>query len=130
MVAQACRGSFENWNNDNENIIKIQHVEDISRYTDNLEEITDYNLYALTREMIYDTEIATDINRKVITICRKNRPVKDFISIPEEGVDKVIAEEKRKFIDLAEKDSEVEVPNNIGQENSNDALNSDDNGCD
>jgi hypothetical protein len=32
MIMQAFRGSFELWNNSSENIIKMQHVEDITRY--------------------------------------------------------------------------------------------------
>jgi hypothetical protein len=44
----------------------MQHVEVINRYTDSLEEIT------------------TDIEKKVITVNGKNRPVKDFIDISEE----------------------------------------------
>jgi hypothetical protein len=43
MILQACIGSFELWNNDNENILKMQHVEDITRFTDSLEEISDNN---------------------------------------------------------------------------------------
>jgi hypothetical protein len=49
MIIQAYRGSFEHWNNTNENILKMQHVEDITRYTDSTEEITDNNLYALNK---------------------------------------------------------------------------------
>jgi hypothetical protein len=40
MIMQACRGSFELWNNANENILKMQHVEIITGYIDNTEEIT------------------------------------------------------------------------------------------
>jgi hypothetical protein len=39
----------------------MQHIEDRSIYIDNFGEITDYNLYALNREMGYDTEITTYI---------------------------------------------------------------------
>jgi hypothetical protein len=45
MITQACRNSFELWNNANENIMKMEHVEDITRYKDNTEEITNYHLY-------------------------------------------------------------------------------------
>jgi hypothetical protein len=45
MITQACRGSLLLWNNAKENIIKLDHVEDITIYTNNEEEITDYNLY-------------------------------------------------------------------------------------
>jgi hypothetical protein len=84
MIMQACRGSFELWNNAIENILKMQHVEDITGYTDSTEEITGNNLYALNREMGYDTEITTDVEHKLITVNGKLRPVKDFIDIPEE----------------------------------------------
>jgi hypothetical protein len=67
MRLQAGRGSFDLWNNDNENILKMRHVEDITRCTDRTEEITDNNLYALNKEMGYDTEITTDVEKKVIT---------------------------------------------------------------
>jgi hypothetical protein len=62
----------------------MQHVDDITGYADSTEEITDNNLYALNREMGYDTEITTDVGNKVITVNGMNRPVKDFIDIPEE----------------------------------------------
>jgi hypothetical protein len=93
MIMQACRGSFELWNNANENILEMQHVEDITGYTDSIEEITDNNLYALNREMGYDTEITTDVEHKMITVNGKNRPVKDFIDIPEEKNNVIKAEE-------------------------------------
>jgi hypothetical protein len=54
----------------------MQHVEDIIRYTSNLEEITDNNLFALNKEMGYDTEITTDIEKKVITVNGKFRQIK------------------------------------------------------
>jgi hypothetical protein len=98
MIMQACRGSFELWNNTNEKIFKMQHVEDITRYTDSLEEITDNSLYALSKEMGYDTEITTDVEKKMITVNGKNRPIKDFIAIPGEVNDIINAEEKKKFI--------------------------------
>jgi hypothetical protein len=127
---QACRGSFELWNNTNENILKIQHVEDITGYTDSVEEITDNNLYALNREMGYDTEITTDVEHKSITVNGKLRPVKDFIDIPEEKNNVITSEEKIKFIDLVDEEKEVEVPNEEEQENRDDALNEDDSGSD
>jgi hypothetical protein len=94
MIVQACRGSFELWNNANENILKMQHVEDITGYTDSTEEIIDSNLYALNREMGYDTKITTDIENKMITANGKNRSVKDFIDIPEEKNNVIASEEK------------------------------------
>jgi hypothetical protein len=82
MIIQACRGSFELWNNANESILKMQHVEDITGSTDSTEEIRDNNLYALNREMGYDTEITTDIENKMIVVNGKNRQVKEFADIP------------------------------------------------
>jgi hypothetical protein len=120
---QACRGSFELWNNTNDNILKMQHVEDITGYTDSTEEITDNNLYALNKEMGYDTEIATDVEQKSITVNGKLKAVKDFIDIPEERNNVITAEEKKKFIDLEDEDKEVEVPKEETQENRDDALN-------
>jgi hypothetical protein len=117
MIMQTCRGSFELWNNANENILKMQHVEDITSYTNSTEEIIDNNLYVLNREMGYDTEITTDVERKVITVNGKNRPVKDFIDIPEERNNAITSEEKKKFIDLEDGEREVEVPNEEEQEN-------------
>jgi hypothetical protein len=111
MIMQDCRGSFELWNNANENILKMQLVEDITGYKDCTEEIADNNLYALNREMGYDTEITTDIEHKVITVNGKNRPVKDFIDIPEKKNNIITAEERVKFIDLVDEEKEVEVPN-------------------
>jgi hypothetical protein len=70
----------------------MQYVEDITRYTDSLEEITDNNLNTLNKEIGYDTEIATDVEKKVITVNGKNRPVRDFIEIPEEKKAIIIAE--------------------------------------
>jgi hypothetical protein len=52
---------------------------------------------------------------------RKNRPVSDFISIPEEVTEKITTEEKRQSIDLME--IELEAPNIIDQLNNDDALN-------
>jgi hypothetical protein len=106
---QGCKGSFELWNKANENILKMQHVKDITGYIDSTEEITDNNLYALNREMGYDTEITTHMENKVITVNGKNRPVKDFIYIPEEKDNVITSEEKMKFIDLEDEDKEVEV---------------------
>jgi hypothetical protein len=51
MIIQFCRGSFEFWNNTNENILKMQQVEYIIRYTDSFEEIANSNLYALNKKM-------------------------------------------------------------------------------
>jgi hypothetical protein len=130
MIMQACRGSFELWNNANENILKMQHVEDITGYTESTEEITDNNLYALNKEMGYDTEITTDVEHKVITVNGKLRPVKDFIDIPEEKNNVITSEEKVKFIDLVDEEKEVEVPNQEEQENIDAALNEDDSGSD
>jgi hypothetical protein len=108
----------------------MQHVEDITGYTDSIEEITDNNLYALNREMGYDTEITTDVEHKLITVNGKLRSVKDFIDIPEERNNVITSEEKEKFIDLEDEEKEVEVPNNEEQENRDDSLNEQDNGSD
>jgi hypothetical protein len=130
MIMQACRGSFELWNNANENILKTQHVEDITGYTDSTEEITDNNLYALDNEMEYGTEIITDVEKKVITVNGKNRPVTNIIEIPVEKNPIITAEEKKKFIDLEDEEKEVEVLNKEEQENRDDALNEEDSGSD
>jgi hypothetical protein len=104
----------------------MQHVEDITGYTDSIEEITDNNLYALNREMGYDTEIITDVEHKVIAVNGTNTPVKDFIDIPEEKNNVITSEERTKFIDLIEEEKEVEVPNEEEQENKDDTLNEQD----
>jgi hypothetical protein len=71
------------------------------------------------------------LEKKVITLNGRNRPIKDFISIPEEVGDIITAEEKRKFIDVEDEDKEVEAPNEEEQENRDDALNgSEDSGSD
>jgi hypothetical protein len=101
---KACRGSFELWNNANDNILKMQHVEDITGYIDSTEEITDNNLYALNREMRYNTEITTDVEQKLTTVNGKLRPVKDFIDIPKEKNNTITSEEKAKFIDLVDEE--------------------------
>jgi hypothetical protein len=62
-----------------------------------LVEVTDYSLYALNRKMGYDTEIITDVDKKVITVDGKNILVKDFISISEEVVGMITAEDKKAF---------------------------------
>jgi hypothetical protein len=59
--------------------MKMQHVEDITRYNDSIEEVTDFNLYPLNKEMGYITEIVTVDEKKVITDNGKNKPIKDFI---------------------------------------------------
>jgi hypothetical protein len=94
----ACRVSFEFWDNAKENIMKMQHVEDITRYIDSLEEIIDYNLYALNKEKGYDTEITTDVEKKMIAVNGKNKPVKDSISFPQEVKDTITTEERRSLL--------------------------------
>jgi hypothetical protein len=56
--------------------------------------------------------------------------VKDFIDIPEERNNAITSEEKKKFIDLEDEEKEVEVPNELEQENNDDALNEGDSGSD
>jgi hypothetical protein len=104
----------------------MQHVEDITGYTDNTEEITDNNVHALNREIGYDTEITIEVENKVITGNGKNRPEKDFIDISEETNNVITSEEKKRFIDLEDEDKEVEVPNEEEQENRDNALNVED----
>jgi hypothetical protein len=116
MITQAYKGSFELWNNAKENILKMEHKEDITIYTNNEEEITYYNLYTLNKEMGYDLEIATDVKGKMITVDGKNKPVKDFIDIPEESNNIITVEEKKLYVNLV--DSE--------QQNNDDALNEED----
>jgi hypothetical protein len=130
MIMQACRGSFDLCNNANENILKMQHVEDISECTDSTEEITDNSLYALNKEMGYDTKVSTNIEQKMITVNGKLKAVKDFIDIPEERNNVITSEEKKKFIDLEDEEKEVEVPNEVERENNDDALNEGDSGSD
>jgi hypothetical protein len=130
LIMQACRGSFELWNNANDNILKMQHVEDITEYTNSTEDITDNNLYALNKEMGYDTEIMTDVEQKTITVNGKLQEVKDFIDIPEERNNIITSEEKKKYIDLEDGKEEVEVPNDYGQEKNDDALNEENSGSD
>jgi hypothetical protein len=134
LVKKKCntslQGSFEKSNNTNGKIIKMQPIENITRYTDNLVDAAGYNLYALNREMGYDTEIIIDVDRKVITVDGKNRPVRKIISIPEEVVDKITTEEKKLFIDLEIKEKEVEISNDDEQENRDDSLNKEDPGSD
>jgi hypothetical protein len=72
----------------------MQQVEYIIRYTDSFEEIANSNLYALNKKMWYGTEITTDIKKKVITVNDKNKPIKDFIDIPEEKNNLITTEEK------------------------------------
>jgi hypothetical protein len=64
MIKQACIGSFELWNNVNENIHQMQYVEDIIWYKDNDDEIIDYNLYGLNKEIGYDIEITTQVEKR------------------------------------------------------------------
>jgi hypothetical protein len=80
--------------------------------------------------MGYDTEITTDVVQKLITVNGKLKPVKDFIDIPEEKNNVITAEEKKKYIDLEDEEKEMEVPNELEQENNDDALNEDDSGSD
>jgi hypothetical protein len=80
--------------------------------------------------MEYDTEKTTDVEKKVITVNGKNRPVEDLITIPEEVNDKTTAEEKKKLIDLEDEDIEMEASNEEEQENRDDPLNSGDSGSD
>jgi hypothetical protein len=59
--------------------MEIQHIEDITRYNDSIEEVIDFNLYPLNKEMGYVTEIVTADEKKVITVNGKNKPIIDFI---------------------------------------------------
>jgi hypothetical protein len=80
--------------------------------------------------MGYNTEITADVEKKMITVNGKNRPIKDFIEIPEEKDDVITTKEKKKFIDFEDKNKEVEVPKEDWQENRDNALNDRDNGSD
>jgi hypothetical protein len=54
----------------------MQHIEDITRFIARLEEITDNNLYALNKEIGCDTEITTDVEKKVITVMERRDQLK------------------------------------------------------
>jgi hypothetical protein len=47
----------------------------------------------------YDTEIVTNVEKKVVTVNGKKSPFSDFIQILEEAKAKVRIEKKKQFID-------------------------------
>jgi hypothetical protein len=95
----------------------LEHVEDITKYTDSLEEINDNNLYALNLEMGYDTGIHLDYENKHITVNGKREPIKKFIDIDPENSTVISKEEKEKFIDMNDETSRVEVPEQEEEQN-------------
>jgi hypothetical protein len=127
VINQAIRDSFDIWINGEENIPKIQHVENIVLYTSSLIEVTDNNLFALNKEMGYDNELVVNSGRKYFRVDGKLQAVNLLIDVREDIIGEMSQEEK-KILDFEDERSSVEVPK-MSDEEKNEISSGNDSDC-